>query len=90
MIGVCLYVPADTESRMNPVLNAPPYKASPEAAALHKRLLTEGRRLIRDEQTIRPAVASLEVYEVAQVVALVRNPHRVMEKPLILKEQTSL
>jgi membrane dipeptidase len=39
IVGVCLYVPADTEKSMNPVLSAPPYQASPEAAALHKRLL---------------------------------------------------
>jgi microsomal dipeptidase-like Zn-dependent dipeptidase len=39
IVGVCLYVPADTENRMNPVLNAPPYQASPDATALHKRLL---------------------------------------------------
>ncbi len=37
--GVCAYVPGSTERNMNPVLNAPPYKATPEAAALHKRLL---------------------------------------------------
>ena len=37
--GACLYLPADTESRMNPVLNVPPYQASPQAAALHKRIL---------------------------------------------------
>ena len=39
IVGVCLYVPADTENRMNAVLNAPPYQASAEAVALHKRLL---------------------------------------------------
>ena len=39
IVGVCAYVPADTENRMNAVLNAPPYQASAEAGALHKRLL---------------------------------------------------
>ncbi len=39
IVGVCLYVPADTERSRNPVLNPPPYQASPEATALHKRLL---------------------------------------------------
>ena len=39
IVGVCLYVPADTEKSMNPVLNPPPYQASPEATVLHKRLL---------------------------------------------------
>ena len=39
IVGICLYVPADTENRMNPVINAPPYTASAGAAALHKRLL---------------------------------------------------
>ena len=37
--GVHFYLPGDTEKRMNAVLTPPPYAVSPEAAALHRRLL---------------------------------------------------
>ncbi len=37
--GVCLFLPGDTERRMNAVQNPPPYEASNEARALHARLL---------------------------------------------------